>query len=296
MAVVRSGVYWGDPLLAERALERRAQAWAPARRVALFGDEHGVDRILAELAASDLFGERRVVVVRRADPFRDEGRLAQALEQGLPEDVALFFLGTDLQGRLAQAAQEAQGFPSPTGKELRSLAHRLLEEAEIPPSAFLVDLLVEACGGNTLRLAQEVHKLALWKGVRWTPQRVAQLLFFSEPVPYPLLDALGNGETAQALWEMKRLLRGGWAAGALFFMVVRHIRELLATLAAAEAGRPWPGPDWLIRRRLAQARRWGQARLVELLILAQELDVKTKTGRLSPETALLDLTLAWATP
>ncbi len=296
MAAVRFGAYWGDPLLAERALARALVAFGPARRIVLFGDEIGPDRLLAELSAHDLFGERRAIVVRRADPLRGEGRLVRALRGGLPPDLALFLLGEDLRGPLAELAEETTGFPTPTGRDLRELAVALLKEADAPREGFVVDLVVEASGGDTLRLAREVEKLCLWKGARLSPEVLARLLFFSGGPPYPYLDAVGTRDVPTALRELNSLFKGPTSAPALFFALVGHVRALLSAHGARQAGRVPPGPAWLVRRRLAQARAWGEVGLVDLLARLQDLDLRVKTGQLRPEDALVLATLRLAQP
>ncbi|MGB9861815.1 MAG: hypothetical protein ACPLRP_05780, partial [Candidatus Bipolaricaulaceae bacterium] len=67
----------------------------------------------------------------------------------------------------------------------------------------------------------------------------------------------------------------------------------LLTLSATEAQENPSGPDWLIRRRLAQAHRHGEARLIQALALLQELDVRIKLGELDPEDALHLFILRW---
>ncbi len=291
MAAVRSAAYWGDPLLVERALGEALAALGPVRRVVLFGDEPCRERLLAELEAVDLFGERRAIVVRRADPLVGEGWLERALSRGLPPDAALFLVGADLKGPAVRKVEEARAFPTPTGRALREVARGLLAEAGLPALPFVLDLLVEASGGDTLRLAREVEKLALWKGARLSPEGLSRVLYFSGGAPYPYLDAVGSGDVRRALGELRRLLQGGASPSALFFSLVGHVRALLATLAAEAGGRAPAGPPWLVRRRLDQARRWGEARLVKLLACLQELDLAVKTGQLSPEAALYRFTL-----
>lgn len=285
--------YWGDPLLVERALGRALAGWGPCRRVVLFGDETCLGRLLAEVESRDLFGEGRAIVVRRAEPLVGEERLARALARGVPDDLGIAFLGEDLKGPVVETAHEAKFLPTPTGRALRTLAGELLSEAGIPAPASVVDLLVETTGGDPLRLAQEVRKLALWERL---PTRWPQLLFSSLGPPYAYLDAVGMREIPTALGELRRLLRTGANPTALFFAVVGHVRALLAALAASAAGRVPPGPPWLVQKRLAQARRWGEGGLVGLLASLQALDLRVKTGQLSPEAALYRFTLGLPQP
>lgn len=290
----RFGAYWGDPLLAERAIARALGALGSVRRVVLFGDEPCLERFLGELASRDLFGEPRAIVVHRADKLVREERLVAALEQGLPPDLALYFLGEDLKGPVARMAEEALHFPTPAGRALRTLAAELLVEADLPRPQFVVDLLVEAAAGDTLHLAREIEKIALWKGASLPRDRFPELLFFAQGAPYAFLDAVGMGEMPAALAELRALLTAGWNPSALFFITVGHVRALLVALGAVQAGRTPPGPAWLVQRRLNQARRWGEARLVDLLASLQELDLRIKTGQASPEAALHLFTLGLA--
>lgn len=292
--MIRFGVYSGDPLAVERALEARLAELGEVERVVRFGDELPVGELLAELGTAGLFGGERALVVRRADPLARAEALVQALKAGPPPGTAVFFLGEDLRGPLAQAAQEAVHFPPPRWRQLRELAAELLAQAGLPPQRQLVELLAEACRGDTLHLAREVEKLALWRdGLPPWPE-LPRLLFFAQPTPYGFLDAVGQRQTPQALAELKRLLAGGWDPFRLFFMLVSHVRALLAARAAWEDGRTPPGPEWLAKRRLAQARRFSQPQLIELLEKLQELDLAIKTGVLTPEGALWSFTLALA--
>jgi len=293
VAAVRFGAYWGDPLLVERALGRALSHLGAARRVVLFGDEPCLARLLGELGSADLFGEPRAIVVRRADKLVEEERLARSVAR-LPSDLALFLLGEALKGPVVRLADEAIALPTPTGRALRALASELLAEADLPQPASLVDRLVEAAGGDTLRLAQEVGKLALWKGARLPPERLGDLLYFSGGTPYAYLDAVGARDLPQALVELRTLLDVGWNPSALFFTLVGHVRALLTALAAQGAGRVPSGPAWLVRKRLAQARTWGEARLIGGLASLQNLDLQAKTGRLSVEAALYHFTYGLA--
>ena len=290
---VRFGVYSGDPLLAERRLEARLRDLGPVRREAFFADEITPERLLLEVQTPDLFGESRAVVVRWADPWRGERELAQALRTRLPEGVAVFFLGQDLRGPLAETAEEAEHFPRPTGQVLRKLCETLLSEAGLPVHSFVVDLLMEACEGDTLRLAQEVEKFKVWKGGKLPRSRLPELCFFGQPQPYEFLDAVGNGDLMGSLRALDRLLRTHWNPQLLLHLLVGHLRALLLTLSATDSGENLDGPEWLIRRRLSQARRQGEARLIQGLSFLQELDVRIKLGELDPEDAIHLFILQW---
>lgn len=293
--MVRFGVYSGDPLLVERRLQARLAELGPVTRIPLFADEVPPERILLEVRSADLFAAGKAVVVRRADAVRGERALVEALKKGPPPNVAVFFVGEDLRGPLFQAAEEAEHFPRPTGKALRELAGELLREFQLPVHPFLVDLLVEAAG-DTLHLYQEVRKFAVWKGGKLPRSRLWELLFFAQPQPYEFLDAVGNGDRLRALAILAKLLRARWDPQALFHLLVGHMRQLLCTLSAFESGEGMPGPEWLAKRRLAQARRHGEGRLIEALALLQALDLRIKLGEIDFSGALQEFILRWPPP
>ncbi len=291
--MVRFGVYSGDPLCAERRLRERLVALGPAHKHVVFGDEVTPAQLLLELQTPDLFEERKAVVVRRADPLRGERELGQILRTHLSPGVAVFFLGEDLRGPLAESAEEARHFPRPMGQELRELCETLLREAGLAAHPFVVGMLVEAAGGDTLRLAQEVEKFAVWKGGKLPRARLPELCFFAQPQPYEFLDAVGHGKSLEALAALGRLLRARWNPQVLFHFLVGHMRALLFALSAEAQGEKAKGPEWLVRRRLSQARRHGEARLIGALQLLQELEVQIKLGALAPEDALHLFILRW---
>jgi len=287
-------------LLVERALSQRVHELGQAQRVPLFGDEISPEELSSQLFTASLFGEQRVLVVRRADTLVRSDYLAQKLEAGLPEDTALVFTGDKLRGPVVQLAQDAQHYARPKGRTLHALAKTLLEEADLPTHKFLVDLLVEACGKGTeqekgtLRLLREVEKLSLWKGGTLPKEQIPELLYSAQVAPYALLDALGSRDVPTALAELRQLVTGTPEAFRLFFLVVTHIRTLLVTRACLDRSEQPPGPAWLARRRAAQARNFNQQELIELLARLQELDLMIKTGKFTAPAALTYFTLSLA--
>ncbi len=295
---IRFAAYSGDPLLVERALVARLHALGPVERIPLHGDAYTAEELATEVMTSSLFGEPRALVVRHADDLVRSQRLAQVLADGLPPDTALFLLGSHLRGPVVRKAQEAEHFRPPKGRTLRALAKELLDEAGLPSHAVLLDLLLTACGSGkdqeTLRLAREVEKLAVWKGEKLPKNALPQLVFAAQAPPFSLLDALGTRDVPTALAELRRLVRGTAEAFPLFFMVVGHVRNLLIVRDALDRGTQPPGEPWLARRRVAQAQHFTQQQLIELLESLQELDVKIKTGGISAPDALVYFTLSLA--
>ncbi|HID08705.1 TPA: hypothetical protein EYP13_00580 [Candidatus Micrarchaeota archaeon] len=290
---VRFGVYSGDRFLAERALKRRIRELGDVEVVVLWGDEVGTQEVLEALGTPLPFGggSPRAVVVRRADPLSGDQRLIAALRGGPPEGVAVFFLGDEIKGPLATAADEFIHFNKPTKPELRELAIQLMQEAGLRVHGFVVDMLVEACGGDAMRLAKEVEKLAIWKRGKLPRERIPELFYFAEPAPFGFLDGVGWMDLRRALTELSGLLSRGWDPMRIFHLLTAHVRQLVLA-KAAEEGEPLPeGPEWLWRRRRQQAKGLKKKKLLEWLCLLQELDLAIKRGEVSPKVALYLFTL-----
>ena len=293
---VRFGVYSGDAFLVERTLRRRLAALGEVERIVLWGDEVGAAEVLDALGTPLLFqgAGLRSVVVRRADPLAGDQRLTQALRGGPPDGVAVFFVGEEIKGPLATAADEYIHFKKPTKAELRELAVELMREAGLRVHGFVVDLLAEACGGDAMRLAKEVEKLALWKGGKLRREAIPELFYFAEPAPFGFLEGIGWRDALGALRELTQLLKRGWDPQRIFFLLVSQVRALILARAAQD-GEPIPeGPDWLWRRRLQQARNFTKKELLEYFSFLQELDLAIKQGRMDPESALYLFTLRLA--
>lgn len=290
---IRFGVYSGEPFLAERMLKSRLAALGEVERVVVWGDEASAADVLEALGTDLLFqgAGTRAVVVRRADPLAGDQRLISALRGGPPQGVAVFFIGEEIKGPLAAAADEFIHFNKPTKGELQQLAVELMREAGLRVHGFVVDLLVEACGGDPMRLAREVEKLSLWKGEKLRREAISELLYFAEPAPFGFLDGIGWRDALAALRELSQLLERGWDANRVFFLLVSQVRALIQARAALEGEPIPPGPDWLWRRRLQQAKNFTKKELLEHLSFLQELDLGIKTGRMDPVTALHLFTL-----
>jgi DNA polymerase III delta subunit len=146
---------------------------------------------------------------------------------------------------LAEAVKEAGGevlaYAAPKPRDLPGW---LLEEArrrqfELDRDA--ANLLVERLGESTVRLSNELDRLALWAepGERVARSDLeAMVSDTSEEVAWALSDALVERDREAALGAAERLAGQGESVTGLVYQAAKRLREANIALEALESGRP----------------------------------------------------------
>lgn len=102
-------------------------------------------------------------------------------------------------------------------------------------------LLVERMGESTVRLGNELDRLALWAGRGGQVAREdleAMVADTSEEVAWALSDALVDGDAAAAQRAAERLAGQGESITGLVYQAAKRLRAAHGALSALEAGRP----------------------------------------------------------
>jgi DNA polymerase III delta subunit len=168
----------------------------------------------------------------------------------LPPDVTVVLLAREAAPKakaprgLSEAVEAAGGevirylAPKP-----RELAGNLVSEAakrgfRLEPEA--ARLLIDRLGEGTLRLANELDRLALWAGPDGEVNLAdleAMLVDTSEEAAWALSDAIVAQDAAAALRAAERLAAQGEAVTPLVYQAGRRLREAHSALVELEAGR-----------------------------------------------------------
>ena len=167
----------------------------------------------------------------------------------LPPDLTLVLVARELAPKarppkgLAEAVEAAGGevlrYQAP---KVRELPARLVAEASrhgfrLEPAA--ARLLVERLGDSTLRLANEIQRLALWAdpGEEVTVNDLeAMVADTSEEAAWALSDAIVARDPDTALRSAERLAAQGEAVTPLVYQAARRLREAHDALLELEAG------------------------------------------------------------
>jgi DNA polymerase III delta subunit len=298
-------MFYGDPYRCDRALIERERALRDREkdleREARFADEVDVASFDTELLSAPLFALGRHFVVRGVERARKPKPWADLASRALPQGTYVTFLGgADVKSaHPLVAACAAHGnavpLPAPPVRSAAQSARAILSEFGLRPSGAVVENLVARVGGDLLALDSEARKLrAFSRGEALTPEAVASLAFpGAEATVYPFYDRLGERDLAGALRSLADVRED---AGRILSGAVRHlvrvavVRALLARGVSDRAMEDLASmPGWLLRRVVAQAKRFTLEEATAALSLGVRLDAATKGGSRSAGDALLEL-------
>lgn len=156
-------------------------------------------------------------------------------------------------------------------------------------------MLAERVGPQLLLLRQEIAKVALLAGAEQQVSRshvdlsTGQLA--QEPI-WDLMDAIGTGQTAEAVGRLSRMLSAGAPPPVVLGSLASHFRKLLRVRSGGRIA----GPPFVVRKLEKQASRYPEGRLEVCLGAIHDADTALKGGgTLRPEMALERLVLGLAT-
>jgi DNA polymerase III delta subunit len=238
-------------------LRARAEREAGAGALQSFGGAGGeaapdADGLVAAMPAMSLTASRRYLLADGVERWTSPQATAVigALD-ALPPDLTLVLVARETSAKakapkgLAEAVERAGGdVLSYAAPRARDLPQRLVDEASrrgfrLEPAA--ARLLVERMGEGTLRLANELDRLAVWAGPDGEVMQSdleAMVADTSEEAAWALSDAIVAREPGAAAQAAERLLTQGEAVTPLIYQAARRLRDANFALAELEAGTP----------------------------------------------------------
>jgi DNA polymerase-3 subunit delta len=210
------------------------------------------DALIAAIPAMSLMSSRRYLLADGVE--RWTAKQAASVLDGLatlPPDLTVVFVARERSPRakapkgLAEAVEGAGGavlrYPAP---KARDLASRLTEDAAgrgFRLESAAARLLVERMGEGTLRLSNELDRLALWAG-RDGEVTLADLEDMvadtSQEAAWALSDAIVARDPSAALVAAERLTSQGEAVTPLVYQAARRLRDANSAVAQLEEGTP----------------------------------------------------------
>jgi DNA polymerase III delta subunit len=217
-----------------------------------------VDGLIAAIPAMSLTASRRYLLADRLERANAKALavLAEAIAT-LPPDLTIVLVErppagrdrptkarTDARAALVKAVEAAGGesiaYKAPAGQQL---PRHLVAEASARGFALAPDaarLLIERMGERTVRLANELDRLALWAGQGGDVSAAdldAMVADTSEEVTWALSDAIVERNPARALAASESLATQGEAVTGLIYQAAKRLRAAHQALAELEAGR-----------------------------------------------------------
>lgn len=278
------------------------------------GDDFGLTRfdgrtteiatLLDELRTISMWGDRRLVMVESAEEFVSQNRsaLEHYLEKPSKKSVLLLDVkswpkNTRLFKTVAEIGLNIDCGPLKPGDAVRWLVDTAKADFEKNLSRDAASLMVELVGSQLGLLSQELSKLAAFAGDRSQIDRddVTVLVGgWKLQTTWEMLDALQNGDLAQAITNLDKLLTAGEAPLMILGGISFSYRKLAQATEISRQGRP-------LNEALAQAgvygskvpaaagylRRIGRARAERIYEWLIEADTEIKgASRLPPRLIL----------
>jgi len=253
------------------------------------------ENILASLQAFPVRSPRRLVIIRMADPLWKKTPLpfVDYFQDPNPQACAVF-IGekADLRSRFFQALEKKGAviaFHPPMERELNRWVRTQAEELGYSIAEEAAALLVERTGPNLREIRTELEKLTLGKLPR---KRIEEedILALTEDTrsesPFQLPQAVGRGNSCEALRVLRKNLQQGEPPVLLFNLVVRHLRMLQRARNLRAAGFSKKEVEGRIRiyPRQAdefwrQAEKFSPSRMENLWRAAMKADQRLKMSR-----------------
>jgi DNA polymerase III delta subunit len=203
------------------------------------------DALIAALPALSLTAARRYLLVDRVERWSaaQAGRVADALPGAAPETTVVLVARGKPPPKLAPAVKAAGGevlrYESPRQRDLP--AHLVAEarergfELELPAAR----LMIERMGTSTVRLANELDRLAIWAGAEGRVALAdleAMLADTSEEATWALSDAFVERSPEAAVLAAERLVAQGENVTGLVYAIASRLRQAHRALSQLEAG------------------------------------------------------------
>jgi DNA polymerase-3 subunit delta len=205
------------------------------------------EALLAAIPAMSLIQSRRYLLVDGAERWRERqlDAVAAALTE-LPPDLTLVLIArAKAPAKLLHAVKAEKGevheFEAPKARDMPRV---LVADAErfgfrLDPAAARV--LVDRMGTSSLRLRNELERLALWAGEGGevgAEDLAAMVSDTSETAVWSLSDALLERDAAGALRIAERLIAQGENVTGLIYGLASRLRKACAAAAQLEQGTP----------------------------------------------------------
>jgi DNA polymerase III subunit delta len=204
------------------------------------------DALIGAIPAISLTASRRYLLADGVErwPGTQAAKVAASLEQLGPDTTVVLVARGRAPAKLGPAVKHGGGevlrYDAPRE---RDLPRRLVADAA--ERGFRLDqagarLLVERMGSSTVRLANELDRLALWAGAdrEVTASDLESMIAdTSEAATWALADALIEREPAAAVLAAERLVAQGESVTGLVYVLAARLRRAHRALVQLEAGR-----------------------------------------------------------
>jgi DNA polymerase III subunit delta len=292
-----------------RRLRARAEREGGAGSLLSFEPSGGggpdVDEIVAALPAMSLMAERRYLLAEGVERWRapQVKRLAEALAAPEPDTTLVLVARGDapkgLAGAVEKAGGEALGYSAPGKRELPAWLVSAARERGLALAPQAARALIARLGESTVRLCNELDRLALWAGeeTRIGAEEIEEMTAdTSERAGWTLGDAIVARDVEGTVLAADELLAQGESVTPMIYGIASRLRNAHAAAAALEAGVPakqveaeLPMAPYPSKMLVRSVRGVASAELSEAIGTVAELEWETRGGSERPEEVAFTL-------
>jgi DNA polymerase-3 subunit delta len=278
------------------------------------GSRSGPDpaALIGAVATMSLTTERRYLLADGVECWtaKQAAPVAEALTS-LPDDVTVVLVARERPPKarapkaLADAVKAVGGevlaYQAPKTRDMPGWLIAEAKRRDLVLHRDAAGLLAERLGEGTVRLVNELDRLALWAGPGGTVTRAdleGMIADTSEQVAWELSDALVAGDPAAALSVAERLSGQGESVTGLVYQAAKRLREAHLALSALEAGRPTkqveaelPMHPYAAKMLLRRLRDTSLDELQDATCAIADLEWWTRGGSDYPEAVALTLSV-----
>jgi len=247
------------------------------------------------------FTEKRLVVVKDSGLFsaerKSEAELLCDYIASVPMETVLVFREKNVDKRLKLYKEIVKcgmvvDFTKLAHGDLLKWIQRIAKDHKKSISTEAAAMLMRYVGSDMHTISHEIEKLAAASQSQdistieisaLSPQKLESRIF-------ELTKAMGSGNVKEALKQYHNMLANKEYPGMILIMIVRQLRIILMVKTAIEQGmnkyqicQKLGLRDFMVLEAEMQAKRFTQNQLIEALEYCLEIDVKSKTGFISPE-------------
>jgi DNA polymerase III subunit delta len=276
------------------------------------GKETKAGALLDALRTLPVFAPRRLVLIKNGHelPAAEQDGLLDYLRAPLPESVLLLVCAkVDARRKFFQAFKKAGGlleFKRLYDNQIPGFIRDRLGDASRSMTEDALALFCRRVGSDLQEVVGELEKLFAYLGERDLADvaDVAAVVSDSRVDSiFELTNALGNGDSAEALRLLGRLLADGQAPLLVLNLIVRHFRQLWLTrelldqgAGSGEVARRVGVNPYFVDGLVRQARRFSSPRFRRAFELFLDTDLALKSSGAHPAPLLEKLVLEIATP
>lgn len=205
------------------------------------------EALLTAIPAMSLTETRRYLLADGVDRWRDKQHEAVAAALGsLPPDLTVVLIArAKAPAKLVKAVKAAKGeiheFELPKAREMPRLLAGEAKQLGYSLEPAAARILVDRMGASSVRLRNELERLALWAGEGGSvtvADLEAMVADTSEAAVWALSDALLEHDAAKAASIAERLVSQGENVTGLIYGLASRLRKACAAAAQIEEGVP----------------------------------------------------------